>query len=87
MSGKFLQVLLALIEGVFGGNVIFQFVVSESVGGIAFQKQVLAEGRSGSSTCTHTKAFQVVSTDAGVHRADFELAFSYIRMRLHVAAE
>ena len=87
MARKFLQILLALIKGVFSGNVILQLVVTESIGSIALQKQVFAEGWSGSSTGTHTKTLQIVSANAGVHRADFEFAFGNIGMCLHVAAE
>ena len=84
---KLLQVLLALVEGVFGCHVVLQFLVAEAVGGVAFEEEVLAEGGCGASAGSQAEAFQLVAADGGVHRSYLELALLWFLVRLHIAAE
>ena len=45
------------------------------------------ESRSSSSSGTQTEAFQVISSEGGIHRTYLELAFLCFRVCLYIAAE
>ena len=72
MDGKFVGVFFLLLERIFQFRQSFHSFIFKPVSHISFAKQVRIEPGGSHTSGTDTGAFQCVTADSGIHRADIE---------------